>query len=499
MTTKKEVTKKPKPKTVLDKRTVADCTFDAIPMFDSSGKQVGAVPNDSMKHYDIHDAHKEAPTGFRLRVNRSVKTYILVQRVGSKVKTVTVGRHPDLLLGTGVAPDRNARLVAAELSARLRRGEDINQTKREERIAAQKSDVTLRVLFRRWMDDYVASAKRDPRKNTIAAVEKAQQRLGDKLLETPADELTWRDLETFFVDKAAKKGHLTAAEQTIRWVSAVYNKENHRITLDALQAKNQPSLYANPAEIFIKTGALRNNAELERDYDKKGVRRPLSGQREHFQKWLDYVVSARDNLNKSRTGADYMLLTVVLGMRRNETAGLLWNDRLSKAPDPGHALRGHNFVDLDNAVVVLDVTKNRYTHRIPIPGFVLQILKERRLLVGDSPFVFPRVSRSKLAKSTHYNDPRSFLEEVKKAIKVNFSMHDLRRTFGNVVTAMGLPDRLARQFLNHKSGGVVARYADQSLEQLRPVIEDIEDEMLAYATASPKKKRERHFKTRTYT
>jgi len=82
---------------------------------------------------------------------------------------------------------------------------------------------------------------------------------------------------------------------------------------------------------------------------------------------------------------------------------------------------------------------------------------------------------------------------------VNFSMHDLRRTFGNVVTAMGLPDRLARQFLNHKSGGVVARYADQSLEQLRPVIEDIEDEMLAYATASPKKKRERHFKTRTYT
>lgn len=499
MTTRKEVAKKPKPKTVLDKRTVADCTFDAIPTFDSSGKQVGTAPNDSRKHYDIHDAHKEAPTGFRLRVNRSVKTYILVQRVGSKVKTVTVGRHPDLLLGTGVAPDRNARLVAAELSARLRRGEDINQTKREERIAAQKSDVTLRVLFQRWMDDYVASAKRDPRKNTIAAVEKAQQRLGDKLLETPADELTWRDLETFFVDKAAKKGHLTAAEQTIRWVSAVYNKENHRITLDALQAKNQPSLYANPAEIFIKTGALRNNAELERDYDKKGVRRPLSGQREHFQKWLDYVVSARDDLNKSRTGADYMLLTVVLGMRRNETAGLLWNDRLSKAPDPGHALRGYNFVDLDNAVVVLDVTKNRYTHRIPIPGFVLQILKERRLLVGDSPFVFPRVSRSKLAKSTHYNDPRSFLEEVKKAIKVNFSMHDLRRTFGNVVTAMGLPDRLARQFLNHKSGGVVARYADQSLEQLRPVIEDIEDEMLAYATASPKKKRERHFKTRTYT
>ncbi|MFG6466731.1 site-specific integrase [Roseateles sp. BYS87W] len=496
--TKKRATNKPTPKTVLDKRTVADCTFDAIPVFDASGKQTGTVPNEAQAFYDIHDTHKDAPTGFRLRVNRSVKTYVLVQRVASKVKTVSVGRHPDLLLGAGVAPDRNARLVAAELSARLRRGEDINQTKREERLATQKSEVTLRVLFSRWMADYVASAKRDPRENTIAAVEKAQQRLGHKLLDTPADALTWRDLEVFFVDKATKKGHLTAAEQTIRWVSAVYNKENHRITLDALQAKSQPSLYANPAEIFIKTGALRNNAELERDYDKKGVRRPLSGQREHFRKWLDYVVAARDDLNKSRTGADYMLLTVVLGMRRNETAGLLWNDRLSKAPEPGHALRGYNFIDLDHAVAVLNVTKNRYAHRIPIPGFVLQMLRERRLLVGDSPYVFPRVSRSKLAKAAHYNDPRSFLDEVKKAIKVNFSTHDLRRTFGNIVTEMGLPDRLARQLLNHKSGGVVARYADQSLEQLRPVMEDVEDEMLAYATTSPKPKRERHFKTRSY-
>ena len=90
------------------------------------------------------------------------------------------------------------------------------------------------------------------------------------------------------------------------------------------------------------------------------------------------------------------------------------------------------------------------------------------------------------------------MDEVKKAIKVNFSMHDLRRTFGNVVTEMGLPDRLARQLLNHKSGGVVARYADQSLEQLRPVMEDIEDAMLGYATKSPKPKRERQTKPRKY-
>jgi Phage integrase family len=473
-------------KTVLDRRFVADCTFDAKPVFDENGKLVGTVPNTEERAYDVHDAHRDAPTGFRLRVNRRVKTYILVQRQGGKVVTTTVGRHPDLLVGKDAAPERNARLLAAEISARVRRGESVNDARRQERAAARSVRPTLRTLFERWMADYLASAKRDPRRNTIAAVEKAQQRLGAKLLDTPADQLTWRDLESFFIDKATKQGHLTAAEQTIRWVSAVYNKENHRITLDALQAKQQPDLYPNPAEIFIKTGALRNNAELERDYDKKGVRKPLSGERKHFQLWLDYVLASRHDANKSRTGADYMLTTVMLGMRRSETAGLLWNDRIDKVPPLAHPLLGHNFIDLDNAVVVLNVTKNRYAHRIPIPGFILQLLKERRLLVGDSPFVFPRVSRSKLAHAVHYNDPRSFLEEVKKAIKVNFSMHDLRRTFGNVVTEMGLPDRLARQLLNHKSGGVVARYADQSLDQLRPVIERVEDEMLAYATTNPK-------------
>ena len=49
-----------------------------------------------------------------------------------------------------------------------------------------------------------------------------------------------------------------------------------------------------------------------------------------------------------------------------------------------------------------------------------------------------------------------------------------------------LPDRLAKQLLNHKTGGSTARYTDQSLEQLRPVMERVEDEMLGYASTSPK-------------
>jgi len=470
---------------VLDKRFVAECRFDQVPVIDSSGKWVGTEPNTKNRFYDVGDLHKDAPVGFALRVNRRSKVYIVTARQGSKVVTSKVGLYPDLLLGKDVPPERNARHLAAELLARIRRGVDVNEVKRMERVAAKAGRPTLQVLFEQWLAEYRSSAKRDPRPNTVAAVTKAMDRLGVKLLERDAADITWRDLEGFFTDKAIKKGHLTAAEQTIRWVSAVYNKANHRMTLDALQEKTQPQLYVNPAGIFIQTGQLRDGAELQRDYDKKGVRRPLSGKHADFAAWMDYVLDAR-NRASARTGADYMLVTVILGLRRNETMGLLWHDRISKVPAPSHAMAGLNFIDLDNAVLVLNQTKNRYQHRLPIPGFLTHLLQERRVFIEDSPWVFPRVSKSKLAKSVHYNDPRAFLESVKRAIKVAFGVHDLRRTFGNVVTNMELPDRLAKQLLNHKSSGATGRYTDQSLEQLRVVMERVEDEMLGYATTSPK-------------
>ncbi len=472
-------------KTVLDKRFVADCRFDAVPEFDETGKLVGTSPNLKDRFYDVGDLHKDAPVGFALRVNKRSKTYIVTARQGARVVTVKVGGHPELLIGKDVPPERNARLLAAEVLARIRRGEDVNQSKRQSKAESRATRATLRKLFADWMEEYRSSSKRVPSPNTIDAVEKAMNRLGTKLLDKNADEVSWRDLEEFFTTKATKMGHQTAAEQTIRWVSSVYNRANHRITLDALQSKVQPTLYVNPATIFVQTGALRDGTELERDYDKKGVRRPLSSTREHFQKWLDYVLNARRD-GSSRTGADYMLTTVLMGLRREESSQLLWNDRLDKLPPLSHQKAGYNFVDLNNGVLVLNMTKNRYAHRLPVPSFLLGVLRERRLLVGGSPYVFPRASRSKIAVVEYYSDPRSFMQQVTNAIHVKFGVHDLRRTFGNVVTEMELPERLTKQLLNHRTGGSTRRYTALSIEQLRPIMERIEAEMLSYATVNPK-------------
>lgn len=466
-------------KMILDKRLVAGLTFEAVPVVEG-GKMTGTVPNTKNRHFVVFDAHHDAPTGFGLRVSQSVKTYILQIRQGAKVVTVTVGRHPDLLIGKEAATERNARLIASELSARLRRGENVNATRRQVQHDAQRGVETLRTLFDDFLAHYENNAKREPRANTVMAIKSAMKRLGDKLLNKPADAVTWMDIEAFFNEKAGVAKHLTAAEQTVRWVSAVYNRANDRRDLLALQAGADPVPLRNPATIFAKTGKMRDNAELQRDYERKGIRKPLSAFADNFRQWLDYVLDAR-NRDSARTGADYLLVTMLMGCRRTETAGLYWSDRV-----PEKAAQSANVIDLDARLLVLRTTKNRHIHRLPLPSFVLRLLMERRELVGRSPFVFPSVSRSKLSRASHYTDPRSFMDSVKQGTQISFAMHDLRRTFGNVVNNMAIPSLLTQQLLNHRTKGSTAAYTQQSLEQLAVYMERIETEMLSYATVNPK-------------
>lgn len=478
-------------KVQLDKRVVAALTIDGKPVADAAGRVIGTTPNPGRKPFIVLDGHKDAPVGFGLRVNRTKKSFVLVRRVGARVVSTTVGHHPDLLLGNDVPPDRNARLVAAEVASRVRRGENLSETRRRQRAESAVNGVTLRQLFDAWLGDYRSSAKRDPRPNTIAAVEKAMQRLGDKLLDKRAEEVSWKDIAAFFKMKARDRSHVTAAEQTVRWISAVYNSANKRLMLDAVQSRQQPTLYVNPASIFASTGALRDAAELQRDYDRKGVRRPLSGRAGQLTKWLDAVLEARSRPT-ARTGADYLLVTLLLGLRRAESSGLVWHDRTEAVASERHPKSGINLVDLDEGSLTLQQTKNRWNHVLPLPDFVLQVLRERRLLVGASPYVFPSATRDRRYAVGNYRDPRSFMHAIRKEAGFHFGVHDLRRTIGNVATALGIPSDAVRQILNHKGGraGAGVRYTTLALEQLRLVMQNIEDEILSQATNPPTRRAE---------
>lgn len=99
-------------KTVLDKSFVADCRPEAVPVTADDGRIVGTEPNAKGRFHDVDELHEDPPGGFGLRVNERVETRIVEVRLGCKPVAATVGRHPDLLVGTDVLPERNPRLPA---------------------------------------------------------------------------------------------------------------------------------------------------------------------------------------------------------------------------------------------------------------------------------------------------------------------------------------------------------------------------------------------------
>jgi integrase len=430
--------------------------------------------------YIVLDTHPDAPRGFGVRVTSSgAKSFVIQRRQGKAVKKVTVGRYPDMSVGRDVPPERNARFAASAIALRLFEGEDVTATRRAERQQATRVSKSLGDLFDEWVDAYKLSRKRkrqQVKENTLRAVARARTRLG-ALVDTPAAEVTFSMLKARF-DEISER-HQTAAEQTVRWVSAVYNKANEEVQLAAEDSDVEALLYRNPAEHFGRRGLLRTRLELENSYKKSGARAPLNTDMSAFRAWLDYVLEARTR-RASRTAADYMLLALLLGFRRTEAKTLQWSDAAK-------SLGGFvNVVDLGAGRIRLGDTKNHYLHEVPIPTFCRALLEERRVLVSrTTSWVFPAVSRSPRRKVECYSDSRAFMNGIKVAVGKDFSEHDLRRTFANIAVELGVVDPIVKQLLNHKqANGATGLYTTQSIPQLLVVLQRIEDAILSHASCN---------------
>jgi integrase len=128
-------------------------------------------------------------------------------------------------------------------------------------------------------------------------------------------------------------------------------------------------------------------------------------------------------------GCDYLLLTILTGARKEETATLCWREALTQ-----EEARTTSYVDLENRVIRFYDTKNRNDHELPICDATKRILEDRRDIVNDTEiradkrkWVFRLVRRSKVG---HYSDSKSLREYIcLEAGIIKLGMHDLRRTW----------------------------------------------------------------------
>ena len=144
---------------------------------------------------------------------------------------------------------------------------------------------------------------------------------------------------------------------------------------------------------------------------------------------------------------DYVLLLLFTGMRQREGAALRWSE-----------------VDFERGLIHLPSarTKTRKPLDIPMCDVVRDLLVARRQL-GDGTFVFPSYGAS-----GHLEHVGAAVQMLREKTGIEFSTHDLRRTFITVGEALDISPYAIKALVNHALGtSVTEGYISMSVERLR--------------------------------
>jgi integrase len=423
--------------------------------FDSKGK-ILYEPNETRKRYFVGDASQDVPTGFGIRVDGR-KTYYVQQRTGPGSKDVrqfavcSAGEYTladarekaremvKVLQATGMSPNKVAKRKAA---AELTLGQVLEKYRNhlEERTQRPASKGTLKVI-----------------KGSIAKFERfgwADRKVRD---------ITTDEIMEKFVEG---RGHPTANEQNFRWASAAVRWCIDNETLAASAARREPTLTTNPFVVLQLNAMYRNREQLERGREENAKRNPL-GPTTTLGKFLEAAWSKRQT-NDNATGCDYLILMILLGCRSSEHAACVWGDLLDE-----HERKRTSHVWLHESgeygpYIFVYKTKNGRALRLPL-GRMSRTLLERRQEAaakesaergfdkGGRRWVFP--AKSKFSKTGHYTNAMDLLGRIRdEAGIVRLARHDLRRSFGAVMTTLDVPYGVKQRFLNHADGTVTDTY-----------------------------------------
>jgi integrase len=110
--------------------------------------------------------------------------------------------------------------------------------------------------------------------------------------------------------------------------------------------------------------------------------------------------------------------------------------------------------------VPVEFTKNRLSHRVPLPTPAMAILESMKELTGGGTWVFP----SPVSDGAIYSDDKR-LPALRKASGVSFVPHDLRRTAASYMASMGISRFAIGRVLNHVETSVTAVYDRHSYDR----------------------------------
>ena len=193
---------------------------------------------------------------------------------------------------------------------------------------------------------------------------------------------------------------------------------------------------SNPVDILSRTRVWHKNKRRNRIIPA-----------EQLQAWHEAVEALRNH--KARA---YFLMLLYMGFRSSEALTLEWTNVNMK----------------DKTITALD-TKNHSDHTLPIPIALFPHVKALHDLTGASKWVF---SGDNIDKPMTV--PKKQITAIIKETGIEFSSHDLRRTFATIGEAVGVPLSMIKRMMNHvTTDDMTTSYISTEADTLRDAINKI--------------------------
>lgn len=364
--------------------------------------------------------------GFGVKVFTSgTKSFFLEKRIGGKVKRITIGQFGELTA-------EQARRQAVKLAGRIATGGDPVADKKREKLSAK----TLAEAFADYLEAR-KGLKQSTRRDMRVSLDEMFPDWLDKPVACITPAMVTKRHKDFGDQRSEARANLGA-----RYLRAIFNFARAKYKDDA----GSSLLGENPVKAISETRAWY-----------RVDRRSTLIKPHELKFWFDAVRTL-----PSKDISDYFVTLLLTGLRRDEALNLKWSD-----------------VDLKGRALTIVDPKNRRDHILPLPDYLFDLMA-RRKTASKAEYVFTnsagrRISNFRYAQAA-----------IKNHSGVQFTPHDLRRTFATIADSLDIPGYALKSLLNHKNGAdVTAGYIVVTVERLREPMQKITDYVLKAAGIKP--------------
>ncbi len=440
--------------------------------------------NPDGKDYIVYDASQEAPPGFGVRIAKK-KTFIIRRKIHGKSIMPTVGNVADFMADGGKSPLTLARSKASAMALQMiETGKNPNDVARK----LSAAELTLASACASYREHMRTRTVKPASGETLRVVDRAVRKFGVwGWLGRKVKDITPDEIKTKFL--AGRDVHPVANEQAFRWASAAVAWHIGTEALNAATANRDPMLRANPFSVLVLDGMYRTREQKEAIYKEGNKRNPLSPSKT-LGPFLEAAWS-KGHTNDNGTGVHFLIAMLLWGCRRSEHAKCQWGELV---PADSRKTTSHVVLGDDEDYgphVFFHKTKGNKNHRLPIGPMALSLLKLRSVAAADEVlkrgfgaksrnFVFP--ARNKSSKTGYYSNPDELRHAIMEEAGIQrLTNHDLRRSFGTLMTSISVPDVIKSAFFNHSRAHVTDLYTKAEWSMLREWMTKIEQAILATA------------------